>query len=111
MNTTVLENGTMVGENYATICMFSDCLPVEIIKRTVTTLTVREMDASIAFKPIVIPGGFFGHCTNNDQQAWTLISNVNGRTWVAHMRKDGKLHTSLGPLLMGKAVKKHDYNF
>lgn len=71
------------------------------------------------FKPEIIPGGFVGHCINQNEQSYTYEENLNGQVSRFSLRKWRGLYvwTAKGTAPGGrqelsKGRKKfHDYNF
>lgn len=82
---------------------------------------VQHDDAKLnpSFKPNIVPGGFSGHCTNQEEQTYTYTQNPEGHVSEFSIRKwrgryvwtsknqtpDGRMGISLG------RRKFHDYNF
>lgn len=72
-----------------------------------------------SFKPEFIPGGFAGHCTNQDEQTYTYERDPEGQVYEVSLRKwrgrycwtakgcspDGRQHAALG------RREFYDYNF
>lgn len=67
-----------VGEG-VTMHLYSDSHAGTIVKVTKATITVQRDNAIIDpnFKPKFIPGGFAGHCTNQNEQKYTYEQNPN----------------------------------
>jgi hypothetical protein len=65
-----------------TMHLYSDAHAGTVIKVTKTTVTVQRDEATRDpnWKPKVEPGGFVGHCTNQDEQTYTYERNPNGET-------------------------------
>jgi len=57
---------------YFTEVYFSEQRPWKEVKRTRTTVTLAAVyvDRDPAFEPHMIPGGFCGHCDNQQDQTW-----------------------------------------
>ena len=96
---------------------YSDSNPFEIV-RVVSdkTIELRSMSAERAadWKPEIVAGGFFGHCTNNGNQskAWVIKSDPEGYKVRARLQKDGSWKSSQGRhSLHTAAIKHYDYNF
>ena len=53
-----------------------------------------------------VEGGFAGHCTNQRDQKWDIVSNNDVPTVRARLRKDGYYHSSHGKHLLGERAKK-----
>ena len=99
--------------------MYSDVKPFEVVeRRTDNKVMIRMMDAErrADWKPEFIPGGFFGHCTNNDDQrnAWDIKSNEANPLIAVRWSnaKWGWFDSHGGRYSMEDAPrKKHDFNF
>ena len=94
---------------------YSDVYPYEIV-RVVSdkTLEVREMKAirDPNWKPEIIPGGFSGHCTNQDEQRWIIESDFDRPVRRIRLGKKGwKDKYGSRFSLSEKPRKFHDYNF
>ena len=59
------------------------------------------------------PGGFFGHCSRQDEQEWTITSDTEGRVIRIRLNKRGQWKDKWGNSsgLADKPRKFHDYNF
>lgn len=103
---------------YANNNGYSDVDPFEIV-RVVSdkTIEVRQMSAKRAddWKPEFIPGGFFGHCTNNGDQrkAWVISSDDTNPVIRIRKQKNGAWRNpGYGRFsLSATPVKHYDYNF
>lgn len=64
-----------------TIVLYSDQHACTVISRTAKSITVQQDKAILDpnFKPEIIPGGFAGHCVNQEEQTYTYEPNPNGR--------------------------------
>lgn len=104
-------DGLEVGDR-ANVCLYTDVNPCTVIRRTAKTITVRydkgELDPN--WKPEIIPGGFCGHCTNQEDQVWILEEDPNGHTETFRRRKNGWYNRSDCRLTPGWK-KFYDYNF
>ena len=102
--------------NYANHIGYSDVSPFEIVRRiSEKTLEVREMD-SIRSNPDdqlgFVAGGFFGHCSNQHDQKWTITPNNTRTTIRIRLGKRGwKDKGGARFKLADKPIKFHDYNF
>jgi hypothetical protein len=63
------------------------------------------------WKPKIVPGGFAGHCVNNDAQRYRYAPDPNGAVHTARLRKDGSYRTSSGERVIAGRSQFHDYNF
>ena len=104
-----------VGDQGA-VYYYSDVHPCTVIKRTKKFVTVQMDNYKLNkdSKPEIIPGGFVGHCTNQNELKYDITRNENGGTMRFGLRKDGRWcrgHCS-NPTALGKGWRaKHDYNF
>lgn len=98
----------------ATFYGWTDSHPYEIV-RVVSdqTIDVRPMKSELSngWKPEVIPGGFVGHCRNQDSQTWTITSDETAPVARIRLCKNGTWHGKLGTYGIGSARKYYDYNF
>ena len=67
-------------------------------------------------KPNIIPGGFSGHCTNQNELKYDITRNENGRTYKFGLRQNGEWcqcgDTCSNPTSLGQGWRAyHDYNF
>ena len=98
----------------AAVYYFTDVQPCTVIKRTKKFVTVQMDDYKLNkdSKPEIIPGGFAGHCTNQKDQKWDIVSNKDVPTVRARLRKDGYYHSAHGKHLLSESPRKfYDYNF
>lgn len=101
---------------YANQIGYSDVTPYEVV-RVVSeqTLEVREMSSQRDpnYKPEFIPGGFAGHCINQDDQQWIINSNPEGRVIRIRRTKRGTWQDKYGNkfAINSKPVRYYDYNF
>ena len=106
----------MISEKYAIRLGHSDKDPYEIV-RVVSdqTLEVRKMDAELdpEWNPSFEPGGFAGHCTNQNEQRWIFKSNPYRPTERIRLRKRGGWKDPYGTRFILSDVPKkfYDYNF
>lgn len=101
---------------YANRLGYTDVEPFEIIRHISSkTIEIRAMNAVLSpdFKPNIVPGGFAGHCTNNNEQKWIITANefapiirirkhANGRWQDANVNRYN---------LDTKPIKFYDYNY
>lgn len=113
-------NGLPEGE-YMTQTMYSDQQPWKVIGRSKSgsTVTLQAVEVRLAddWKAEIVPGGFAGHCTNNDTQRYVYVGLLPCTTKV-RLRKSrycgsDKLWASpqAGEFVANGAVRHHDYNF
>lgn len=102
---------------YANHIGYSDITPFEIV-RTVSEkcLEIREMKAvrsNPENKLGFAPGGFFGHCANQDEQEWTITSDPERPVKRIRLNVKGQWKDKYGNRysLSWKPRKFHDYNF
>jgi len=102
---------------YANHYGYSDVNPFEIVRAvSEITLEIRSMNAKRSNPENDLgfaPGGFFGHCSRQDEQEWTITPNPEAP--VIRIRKDkrGRWKDKWGNRygLSDKPRKFHDYNF
>lgn len=106
---------------YANLYLHTDGEPFEVV-RVISdkTMEIRAMSATLApdWKPDIIPGGFAGHCVNQNEQRWVYTSNPEAP--IIRLRKVKPTHANR--LMQWKSAyghhrlsdtprKFHDYNF
>ena len=100
--------------NGAAVHLYTDVEAYTIIARTPQTLTLQRAKAKLAadWKPEIIPGGFAGHCVNNNEQRWEIEPDPNGYIKKAYWSEakcgffvEGSCRVSLG------YCEHYDYNF
>lgn len=98
----------------ATVKLWSDRHAGTIIKVTKKTITIQRDKATLdpSFKPEWIPGGFAGHCTNQDEQTYTYERNEKGETYTLRWSKKYNRYGQPGNLIALKGRREfYDYNF
>jgi hypothetical protein len=103
---------------YLTETLYSDTSAWKVIGRTATTLTLQEVEVAQdpEWTPNIIPGGFAGHCTNQNEQTW-LYAGLSPNTCTVRLVKSkyhgsDKLWGSKGRTFIANgARRKYDYNF
>jgi len=98
----------------STICRFSDRTACTVVRVSPSgkTLYLQPDTATLdGWKPEIIPGGFSGHCVNNDEQRYTYETNPNAPLHRATRRKDGRFRTSHRESVIPGRNHFHDYNF
>lgn len=101
---------------YANLIGYSDVKPFEILatSKTGKQITIRWMRATLdpTWKPEFHAGGFSAHCSNQHDQRWTYESDKELPTIKAHLRKDGRYHSTYGKhAIQDEPRCFHDYNF
>lgn len=99
-----------------TMYLWSDAHACTVISRTEKTLTIQRDKATLSpnFKPVRVPGGFAGHCINNEDQEWTYERDPRGEIIKCRWsEKHGCWQTgSDGSIKIGRGRHEHyDYNF
>ncbi len=97
-----------------TINLWSDRNAATVIRVTRSTVTVRQDKATInpEFKPEIIPGGFAGHCVNQDEQTYTYKPDAKGREYTFHWSRKYQRYGQPGNLTLSKGRHEfYDYNF
>lgn len=100
---------------FANLVLWSDIEPFEVV-RVVSDkcMEVRAMNAELSpeWSPVVVAGGFAGHCTNNNQQRWTYATNPDAPVFKIRLRKDGRWYSQYGRHRISETPERfHDYNF
>ena len=103
---------------YLTETLYSDNTPWKVVGRTATTLKLKEVevDRDPEWTPNIIPGGFAGHCTNQDQQTWVYAGlsdhTITVRLVKSRFNSSEKMWGSNGrSFIANGARRKYDYNF
>lgn len=97
----------------ATICLYSDRIAGTIVKKTKCSITIQHDKATLSndFKPEIIPGGFSGHCINQDDQSYAYEKDGNGRLETFRWsEKYGRWQKDSIPVIPGRH-QFYDYNF
>ena len=101
---------------YANQIGYSDINPFEII-RVISdkTIEIREMNAERddSVKMEFIPGGFFAHCTNQNDQKWIITSDEENPVFRIRISKNRGWQDKYGRRysLADSPRKFYDYNF
>lgn len=98
----------------ATVYLYSDSHAGTIVKVTKRSVTVRRDKATLDpnFKPEIIPGGFCGHCTNQNEQSYTYEPDENGALTTIYWSKKHNRYGLPGNPQLGKGRHEFfDYNF
>lgn len=101
--------------SYANLHGYSDIEPYEIV-RVISdkTIEVRNMSAERDpnWKPEIIPGGFAGHCVNQNEQRWIITPRLDAPVVRIRLGKKG-WRNKYGALfvLSNRPFKYYDYNF
>ena len=100
------------------IYFYSDVHPATVIKRTPKFVWIQEDKYQLQkdWKPEIIPGGFAGHCTNNNSQRYDFTRNEDGRVSKFSLRKNGRWcrcgDNSTRPTTIHEGWRAfYDYNF
>lgn len=107
--------------DYMTQTMYSDKQPWKVVEVSPSgkTITLQLVETEIApdWKPHVLPGGFVGHCTNNDDQRY-VYKGLSPVTTKVRLRKSRYIGSDQlwaspqqGEFIDNGAVRKYDYNF
>ena len=112
------EDSIVVGAG-ATLKHYTDCDPytvVEVINEN--RIVARKCKATLSqdFKLNFVPGGFSAHCTNNYEQEYDYIDDLDAPGIVFTKRKNGRWYkegesSSSSELKIGYRRKFYDYNF
>lgn len=99
----------------AHVCLYTDIEPCTVIRKTKTTITIRYDAAELdpEWKPEWVPGGFCGHCINQEKQKWIITDDPNGReeTFRWHKNDHAYMNCAGGCKLIPGWMKKYDFNF
>ena len=99
---------------YANMHGWSDVEPFEIVKViSDKTIVIKKMIAEKDenWKPEVIPGGFAGHCVNQNEQKWSYKSAPEAIEIKARLGKKGWKSAYGKHVLSVEPRKFYDYNF
>jgi hypothetical protein len=99
---------------YCNMHGWSDVHPFEIIRVVSNkTIEVRAMVAELdeEFKPEIIPGGFSGHCVNQNKQTYGYKSCPDGQVMKVRLGKRGWKSAMGKHVLSTQPRKFYDYNF
>ena len=101
--------------SYANEIGYSDVTPFEIVRIVSDkTIEIRGMNAERDpnWKPEIIPGGFAGHCINQDEQRWIITSRPDAPVVRIRLGKKGwRDKYGCRYDLSDKPRKYYDYNF
>lgn len=94
----------------------TDVFPYQTMARVSDkTMTIRPMKAELdpTFRPVIITGGFAGHCTNNHDQFWTIYPDPKAPMIRIRLHKDGWWRDRAGNRYQAadEPVRFYDYNF
>ena len=111
-----MENTETEKKEYANQRGYTDIHPFEVIEtRTPRKKLIRKMSAELdaAWKPEFIPGGFAGHCTNQNQQKWIYSSIEGSDIFAIRLNKRGEWKDTNGNKydIYDFPVRFYDYNF
>lgn len=99
---------------YAMKMMYTDIEPFEIVRRvSPKCLEIRPMRAKRLDKPVMVPGGFSAHCTNNHEIRYDITPNPEAKTIRIRLHKIGTWQDKHGNKysLGEQPVYFYDYNF
>lgn len=106
-------DNAQVGDG-VTVHLWSDAHAYTIIRRSPRSLTLRRDKATLAkgWKPEIIPGGFAGHCINQEDQEYTYEENENGEIAIAHWsQKKHGFYVQRSKYVSPGRHEFYDYNF
>ena len=77
-------------------CFYSDAQPGTVVKRTAKRCRVRydNVDKDPSWEPEISPGGFSGHCVNQESQRWVITDNPDGVIHQFFLHKSGQWRMS-----------------
>lgn len=106
--------GLPEGRKYFTEVGYSDRHPWVEMKRTAKTITIArvlvEADPEWLAEKDFTPGGFFGHCSNQNEQTWLFGFVDEHDTRTIRMTRRGWAEKGVR-YLEDRAVEFYDYNF
>lgn len=93
--------------------LWSDSHACTVIKRTPKTITIQRDKATLDpnFKPEWIPGGFAGHCVNQDEQRYSYERDPNGEIITARWSEKRGGFVYLDKIISLGRDEYYDYNF
>ena len=97
-----------------TVNLWSDRYAATVIKVTKSTVTVRRDKGTLDpnFKPEWIPGGFAGHCINQDEQKYSYAPDENGAVYTFRWSNKYQRYGQPGNMTLSKGRHEfYDYNF
>lgn len=96
-----------------TVVLYSDRHAYTVIKRTPCTITIQRDKATLSddFKPDIVPGGFCGHCVNQDEQTYTYERDEHGSKLTLHFSKKYGRFMYLNKYILIGRHEFYDYNF
>lgn len=106
-------DNAQVGDG-VTVHLWSDAHAYTIIRRSAKSLTLRRCKATLieGWKPEIIPGGFAGHCINQEEQEYTYEEDVNGEIVIAHWsQKKHGFYVQRREYVSPGRREYYDYNF
>jgi hypothetical protein len=112
---------TLENAKFANMHGYTDIEPYEVVRIiSDKTIEIRRMKATLSpdWKPDIIPGGFAGHCVNQNTQVWLYESDETApiirmrRVKPSHVGRMMSWKSAYGHhRLSDKPCKFHDYNF
>jgi hypothetical protein len=106
-------NNVQINEGI-TIHGYSDAHAYTIVSKTAKTITVQADDSTLDnWKPAIIPGGFAGHCINQNEQKYTYKCNTENPKETLHADRQGNFHAwkEKRPNVTLGRNEFYDYNF
>ena len=102
--------------NFANMIVGSDCFPFEVVRRVSEKIVdVRSMAYQLdpTWKPVMHPGGFAAHCSNQQEQRWIITPAPDRAVVRLRLHKDGRWRSAGGNRYTLSATPRrfHDYNF
>lgn len=105
-----------MNHKFANRAGYTDITPYEVIRViSAKTLEVREMstERDPTWMPIFVPGGFAGHCTNQNTQRWSYASDSTNPPVRIRLSNKGYWKDAHGGVYHTADSPKrfYDYNF
>lgn len=107
-----LTKDSALGGAGATLVLGTDRFAYTIIAVTNNTVTLQRDKATRITTPEIIPGGFAGHCANNDAIEYSYERDPDGETVKCHWSNKLSRFVCQGytSVIAGRH-EKYDYNF
>ena len=96
----------------ATVVLYTDRQAHTIIAKTAQTITLQRDKVTRLTDPVIVPGGFAGHCTNNNDIEYSYEPDSNGSITKAHWSEKKQAYLVGGHLRVIEGRHEfYDYNF
>jgi hypothetical protein len=95
----------------ATLIHYTDRTAYTIIGKTAKSLTLQRDRAKRLTDPVIVPGGFAGHCTNNNDIKYEYSPDPKGQIVKAHWSEKKQRYFVQGTPVSAGRSEFYDYNF